>query len=98
MSISKLVGDIVKRSIPYTPDIEIGDFIVASPSTRPSEEPVWGVYEVNGRSKDLENFKLELQMRYIRSYDYPVDIDYDALVDESGNYIVDESGNGILMR
>jgi len=104
MSISKLVGDVVTRSIPYTTDIEIMDFIVAAPMSRTMDKngvaivPEYGVYEVMGLNKNLDNYSIDLTMRYIRDYTMPIDTVYSILIDESGNKIIDESGNYILMR
>lgn len=104
MSISKLVGDIVSRTIHYTTDIEIMDFIVAAPGSRPYDidgneiEPVYGKYEVVGLNKNLDKFEIGLTLRYIEAYTSPVDTLYSLLIDESGNYIIDESDNFILMR
>jgi hypothetical protein len=102
MSISKSVGDVISRSIPYCTDVEIMDFIVAAPTSRPFYKngvaitPVYGVYEVLGRVKNLEKFEIKLTMRYIRSYTLPIDVVYTVLIDESGNHIIDELGNTIL--
>lgn len=104
MSISKLVGDIVTRTIPYTTDIEIMDFIVAAPMSRTMTQngvavtPVYGVYEVVGINKNLDKFEIDLTLRYIRAYTLSVDTVFSILIDESGNKIIDESGNYILMR
>lgn len=104
MSISKLVGDIVTRSIPYSTDIEIMDFIVGASTTRPltkkgvSITPIYEKYEVLGIQKNLSKFANKLTLRYIEPYDMPIDTVYSVLIDESGNFIIDESGNTILMR
>lgn len=103
MSVSKSVGDIVTRIISYTTDIEIMDFIVASPKTRTydingnSIAPQYGVYEVLGRQKNLDKFELKLTLRYIEDYTITPE-DLQILIDESGNYIIDELGNTILMK
>lgn len=104
MSISKLVGDVVSRSIPYCTDIEIMDFIVCAPDSRLKDQkgiditPVYNKYEVIGINKNLEQFEIQLTLRYIEPYTMPIDSSYAILVDESGNTIIDESGNLILVR
>lgn len=104
MEISKLVGDVVSRSIPYTTDIEIMDFVVAAPTSRLKDQkgidiaPVYNKYEVIGINKNLDNFEIQLTLRYIEPYTMPIDSTFNVLVDESGNFIIDESGNTILIR
>lgn len=98
MSISKLVGDIITRSIPYCTDVEIMDFIAASPVTRLTETPDYNVYEVIGITKNFDKFEIALTMRYVEPYSIPIDQTYNALIDESGNFIIDESGNSNLIR
>jgi len=98
MSISKLVGDIITRSIPYCTDVEIMDFIVCAPTSRLLETPVYGKYEVIGITKNFDTFEIALTMRYIEPYTMPIDTVYSILIDESVNKIIDESGNYILMR
>jgi len=82
MSISKLVGDIVTRSIPYTTDIEIMDFVVCAPMSRTMTKngvaitPEYGVYEVIGINKNLDDYQIDLTLRFIRDYTLPVDKNY----------------------
>lgn len=98
MNISKIVQDLITRPTKWqNSDLEPGDFIIASPVTRKSEAPQWGVYEVVGVEKDPDPIKLDvkLSMRFVKSYT-PVIIDYGVIVDSDGNYIVDSDGIPIM--
>jgi hypothetical protein len=104
MSISKLVGDIITRSIPYCTDIEIMDFVAAAPVSRLFTKngvaiaPVYNKYEVLGITKNFDKFEIALTLRYIEPYTMPIDETYNVLVDESGNFATDESGNTNIIR
>jgi hypothetical protein len=92
MSLSYYVTDIVTRSLPWEySDIEICDFITASPSTRSGSIDVWGVYEVTEVSLDIDKKQVSLSMRYVQGY---TPIVYQQKYRELGNNDLREMGNG----
>ena len=91
------IKDIVTRETPWSnSDLEICDFIYASPTSRLSQADSWGIYEIMGTDKDPENGTVKLTMRYVAPYTY-VPIVYSTLIDEGGNGITDENGNQIMV-
>lgn len=96
MESSKLVQDIVKRSVKFQHyDLEIMDFVICDPRCRVSGVEVPAIWEVIGIAKDLQNYVVQLTLRYIKSYT-PVVTTYSALTDGT-DYITDESGNTIII-
>ncbi len=77
MALSKVIGEIVKRSTGVQNiDLEIMDFIVASPHTRVDETEQLGVYEIIGINKNLTTPRIELTMRYVKPYVEAPEIEY----------------------
>lgn len=67
LNISSNPQDIIQRSVSINhDDIEICDFIIASPSTRFNQTPVWGIYEVMATEKNYENMTFNYSLRYVR--------------------------------
>lgn len=66
MAQSKIVTDIVKRSVPfYLYDLEIMDFIYADPKCRRSGTEHNAIWEVIGIDKNLDSWSINLTLRYI---------------------------------
>jgi hypothetical protein len=77
MSLSKVIGEIVKRTTKtQNIDLELMDFIVASPTTRVGETEQLGVYEIIGITKNLTPSTVALTMRYVKPYVEPEEIEY----------------------
>lgn len=69
MSLSEEIKDIVTRKIKMQHyDLELGDFIVASPCTRYTQTDDFGVYEIIGKSVNFNSFEITLTMKYIKDF------------------------------
>jgi hypothetical protein len=96
---SSSVPSVVKRRTKFqNVDLEIMDFIICSPFTRYGAKEQYGIYEIIGITKDFSKYEIELTLKFVDDYPYPVDVVYEVLIDESGEYITDESGDTIAMR
>jgi hypothetical protein len=82
MELSKLVPEVVKRTTKIQNiDLEIMDFIIASPVSRPNKKEQFGIYEITGINKNLSSFEVALDMRFIRSYTpEPETLTYDGIL------------------
>lgn len=106
MNISKEISDIIDRSVNwYYSFIEPTDFIVGEPAKRISDTTEnLGLYEVLSVDKNLDDFTVDLSLRFVSAYVDPIDTDFDGLVDEDLNYFIDEdnanwvSAGDILFR
>ncbi len=77
MALSKVVSEIVKRKVKTQHiDIEIMDFIIASPTTRVGATEQLGVWEIIGINKNLSQAEVELTMRYVKPYREEAEPDY----------------------
>lgn len=77
MSLSKVIGEIVKRTTKtQNIDLEIMDFIIASPTTRVGETEQLGIWEIIGIAKNLSAATVALTMRYVKPYTEPEEIEY----------------------
>ena len=66
------VPDVVSRSIKLnenTRSLEIMDFIICDPLTRVSQDTDYGVWEILGIVKDIDEMKINLTLRKIKSYE-----------------------------
>ena len=96
---SSSVPSVVKRRTKFqNVDLEIMDFVICSPFTRFGARERYGVYEVIGIVKDFNRYEIELTLKFVKDYPYPVDVVYEVLTDETGEYITDESDDTIAMR
>ena len=96
MNISKDIQSIIKRDTTTNHfDLEIMDFIIASPTSRVNEPDNWGIYEIIGIQKNAIDNKTTLTMRYVKDYTMP-EYEVNMLVDDSGNYLIDDSGNYLI--
>jgi len=69
MRISGNIQDIINRTTTIDhADLEITDFVIASPRTRYGETEIWGVYEIMEISKDYEKNNIKLSLRYVKEY------------------------------
>lgn len=77
MQISKFVPEVVKRKVKTQHiDLEIMDFIIASPHTRVGQTEQLGVWEIIGITKNLTKAEIELTMRWVKTYIEPEVFDY----------------------
>jgi hypothetical protein len=69
LSIQSVVSDVIARKVPWVhSDLEVTNFIIASPATRLNATESWGVYELLGVDKDIEKSEVKLTMRYVEAY------------------------------
>lgn len=70
MEQSYTVRDVVTRKVKMQHyGLEIGDFVIANPTTRPSGDITdFGVWEVIGKQINLNNFEITLTLKYIKEY------------------------------
>jgi len=93
MAYSSDVKDIISRSIKLVNnDLEIADFVLASPLTRVGATPTYAVYEILALEKDLENEKLKISMRYVK-VDPTANLEYAARVTVDGDFRVTSDGD-----
>lgn len=77
MSLSRIIGETVKRTTKtQNIDLELMDFIIASPATRVGETERLGIYEIIGIAKNLSAATVQLTMRYVKPYTEPEEIEY----------------------
>jgi hypothetical protein len=77
MKLSKFIPEVVKRKVKTQHiDIEIMDFIIASPHTRVGQTEQLGVWEIIGITKNLTKAEIELTMRWVKTYIEPAELDY----------------------
>ncbi|MBN2401013.1 MAG: hypothetical protein JXN64_01310 [Spirochaetes bacterium] len=77
MKLSKFIPEVVKRKVKTQHiDIEIMDFIIASPHTRVGQTEQPGVWEIIGITKNLTKAEIELTMRWVKTYIEPEVLDY----------------------
>lgn len=70
MALSKEVKEIATRTVKMQHyDLEIGDFIIASPDTRYGEADNLRIYEIISKNIDFNNFTITLEMRYVKDYE-----------------------------
>ena len=72
MELSKNITEVITRKTGcQNIELSLMDFIVAAPSTRVGGVEFWGIYEVLGITKNLEQFHVELKLKYVKSYIMP---------------------------
>jgi hypothetical protein len=94
MELSSEIDDIIERTTNWSyVNIEPTDFIIANPTDRiSSTSGNFGIYEVLGVTKNLENFTIKLSMRFVKPYTIPT-IEVNSFWDESNIYFNDEDNN-----
>lgn len=98
MAFSKYIEDIVKIKVGFQYyDLEIMDFVICDPRRRRSGTDTLAVWEIIEISKDFNDYKIQLTLKYIKPYT-AASVAYSVLVDESGVFIADESGGTFIMR
>jgi hypothetical protein len=72
MALSKEIFEQVNRKTVFRHvDLEIMDFIVSSPVTRPGSVERPAIYEIVGINKNLDTFDLSLTLQFVRFYTPP---------------------------
>jgi len=71
MQQSYFVRNIIQRKVKMSHyDLELGDFIIANPSTRPDGDiDNFYVYEIIGKNINFNTFEITLTMKYIQDYE-----------------------------
>ena len=92
-SVPVIVSRSVKLGEHY--DLEIMDFIICDPQTRVSEDPVWGIWEVIGIIKNMNDMIIGLTSRYIKSYT-PIEYEYSYIT--YGGVNITYNGDPIIYR
>jgi hypothetical protein len=76
----ELFGEITKtikrRTKMQNVDLEIGDFVIASPETRVGRVEQLAYHEIMAATKNLNDFVIDLTMRYVKQYVEPEEIGY----------------------
>jgi len=92
MEFSKYIQDIVKIKVGFEfYDLEIMDFVICDPIRRRSGTEIKGVYEIIDINKDFNNFRIQLTLKYIKTY-VPVVTQYDERVTSTGDYRILSDG------
>jgi len=92
MAFSKYIQDIVKIKVGFEfYDLEIMDFVICDPIRRRSGTEIKGIYEIIDISKDFNNYRIQLTLKYIKTY-VPVVTQYDERVTSTGDYRILSDG------
>jgi len=92
MEFSKYIQDIVKVKVGFEfYDLEIMDFIICDPIRRRSGTEIKGIYEIIDISKDFNNYRIQLTLKYIKTY-VPVVTQYYIRVTSTGDYRILSDG------
>jgi hypothetical protein len=92
MAFSKYIQDIVKIKVGFEfYDLEIMDFVICDPIRRRSGTEIKGVYEIIDINKDFNNFRIQLTLKYIKTY-VPVVTQYDVRVTSTGEFRILSDG------
>jgi hypothetical protein len=70
MSLSSSIKDVITRRVKMQHyDLEIGDFVLASPATRQTEDDDFSVYEIIGKNINPNTFEISLTMKFIKEFE-----------------------------
>jgi len=67
------------------------DFVICDPIRRRSGTEIKGIYEIIDINKDFNNFRIQLTLKYIKTY-VPVVTQYDIRVTSAGDYRILSDG------
>lgn len=94
MEFSSNVRDVITRSLPWAGyyDLEIGDFVFASPLTRVGAAESWATYEILGVEKNTEKMLVKVTMQKATD-EKPIIYAYNSRVTDTGNYRMTSGGD-----
>ena len=92
MEFSKYIQDIVKIKVGFEfYDLEIMDFVICDPIRRRSGTEIKAIYEIIDINKDFNNYRIQLTLKYIKTYT-PVVTQYDVRATSAGDYRILSDG------